>query len=64
MKMEFAKSVGGTSLWPVQFGITPNCGGARPTGFWHQLTENVRQRSVSGATPETTGATPVPPDLL
>jgi hypothetical protein len=58
MKVEFATSVGGTGLRPVQFGVT------RPTGFWHQPTENIRQRSVSGATPETTGGTPVPPHLL
>jgi hypothetical protein len=62
MKIELTKGVDGTGLRPVQFGVAPNCGGKHPAAFMRQLSENVRQQSVSGATPETTGETPVPPD--
>jgi hypothetical protein len=53
---------GGTGLRPVQFGVTPNCGGARPTAFGRINNYGDLLPSISGATPETTGVTPVPPE--
>jgi hypothetical protein len=61
MENKLTNVAGGTGLRPVQFGVTPNCVGALSTGFWRHFTENAHRPSVSGATPETTGVTPVPP---
>ena len=63
MNNEFTKVTGGTGLRPVQFGVTPNCGGARSPAFGRTSNSDVQMPSVSGATPETTGVTPVPPDF-
>jgi hypothetical protein len=63
MKNEFTRIAGGTGLRPVQFGVTPNCGGARTTAFGRTNISGVQMPSVSGVTPETTGVTPVPPDF-
>jgi len=56
MKNEFAKIAGGTGLRPVQFGVTPNCGGAHPTAFG-------RVNNYGGLTLPVSGVTPVPPDF-
>jgi hypothetical protein len=64
MKLELAKAAGGTGLRPVQFGVTPDCGDARATAFAEANIGSASPSPVSGATPETTGGTPVPPDLL
>jgi hypothetical protein len=61
MKIQLTEALGGTGLRPVQFGVTPNCGGARPTAFGQTDYSGVLPPSVSGVTPETTGVTPVPP---
>jgi hypothetical protein len=61
MENKLTKVAGGTSLRPVQFGVTPNCGGARPTAFGQTDYSGVLLPSVSSVTPETTGVTPVPP---
>jgi len=63
MKNELTKVTGGTGLRPVQFGVTPNCGGVSPTAFGKTNYSDVQMPSFSGATPETTGVTPAPPDF-
>jgi hypothetical protein len=58
MKNNFANALGSTGLWPVQFGVPPNCG--RNGDFLLQknfLAQFVTRRSVSGATPETARGT-------
>jgi hypothetical protein len=62
MKSGLAKAIGGAGLRPVQFGIPPNC--ERKGNFLLRKTFCalfVSRNSVSGATPKTTGGTPVPP---
>jgi hypothetical protein len=59
MKIQLTEALGGTGLRPVQFGVTPNCGGARPTAFGRINNCGILSPSVSGATPETTGVTPI-----
>jgi hypothetical protein len=61
MKDGFTKAVGSTRLRRVQFGVPPNCGGARPTAFGQKNNSDLRKPSVSGATPETTRGTRVLP---
>ena len=54
-------AVGGTGVAPVKFGVAPNfvvCGGLP---FDEQRGAAIHLPTVSGATPETTGETPVPP---
>ena len=53
--------VGGTRVSRVQFGVPPNCYGARATEFRRVNTSNLCPSSVSGVTPETTRETRVPP---
>jgi hypothetical protein len=53
--------VGSTRLRRVQFGVPPNCIGARTTCVKQTANGDVRREKVSGATPETTRETRVPP---
>jgi hypothetical protein len=46
--------VGSTRVSRVQFGVPPNCRGARATAFRRVNTSNLCPSSVSGVTPETT----------
>jgi hypothetical protein len=61
MKIQLTKAPDGTGLRPVQFGVPPNFGGARPTAFGQTNFCGAHPLSVLGVTPETTGETPVPP---
>ena len=54
-------SVGSTRVSRVQFGVPPNCHGARTIEFRRVNTSNLCPSSVSGVTPETTRETRVPP---
>ena len=47
-------AVGSTRVSRVQFGVPPNCHGARATEFRRGNVRNLCQPSVSGVTPETT----------
>jgi hypothetical protein len=62
MENKLTKAAGGTGLWPVQFGVPPNCerGGSFLMEKFFRA-DFVLRHSVSDATPETTGVTPVPP---
>ena len=61
MESRLSKTVGSTRLRRVQFGVPPNCHGARPAvGCW-TINSSLRRQSVSGATPETTRETRVLP---
>jgi hypothetical protein len=57
MENKLTKAVGSTRLWRVQFGVPPNCGGARATVFDRINNGNARSPQVSGATPETARGT-------
>ena len=59
--MESINADGGTRLWRVQFGVPPNCIGAGTTCVKRTVNGDVRRQKVSGATPETTRETRVPP---
>lgn len=48
-----------TRVSRVQFGVSPNCGGARGQAFTRSRHSMHRAPSVSGATPETTRETRV-----
>jgi hypothetical protein len=61
MAIESTKAVGSTRLWRVQFGVPPNCIGAQTACTSWMDNGNVRWQQVSGATPETTRETRVPP---
>ena len=47
-------SAGSTSVSRVQFGVSPNCDGARRIGFCQMNAGDLRWPWVSGVTPETT----------
>ena len=47
-------AVGSTRVSRVQFGVPPNCHGARATAFRRVNNSNLCPSSVSGVTPETT----------
>jgi len=53
--------VGGTRVSRVQFGVPPNCHGARATEFRRMNNSNLCPSPVSGVTPETTRETRVLP---
>ena len=55
------KAVGSTRLRRVQFGVPPNCIGARTICVKRMANGDVRRQQVSGATPETTRETRVLP---
>jgi hypothetical protein len=59
MKMRLLKDVGSTRLRRVQFGVPPNCIGARAMGVDRTNNGALPPRKVSGATPETTRGTRV-----
>jgi len=52
-------AVGSTRVSQVQFGVPPNCVGARTIGFDQTKDSKLGQRTVSGVTPETTRETRV-----
>jgi hypothetical protein len=54
-------AVGSTRVSRVQFGVPPNCVGARSIGFDRTKDGKLGLQTVSGATPETTRGTRVPP---
>ena len=56
-----AISVGSTRVSRVQFGVPPNCHGARATEFRRMNNSNLCPSPVSGVTPETTRETRVLP---
>jgi hypothetical protein len=55
--------VGSTRVSRVQFGVPPNCVGARATVLGRINNGNPCPLQVSGATPETTRETRVPPNI-
>lgn len=59
MSVSLPKRTGSTRVPRVQFGVTPNCGGARRQTFTRSLHQQRRRSPVSGATPETTRGTRV-----
>ena len=56
--------VGGTRVSRVQFGVPPNCCGARATAYRLVNKSNMCPSSVSGVTPETTRRRRVPPTVF
>ena len=64
MKIEQTKAVGSTRLRRVQFGVPPNCHGAYAIGSAGADSGNLHWQTVSGATPETTRETRVPPKSI
>ena len=61
MKKKSPKTVGSTRLRRVQFGVPPNCRGARSAIGRGTINDSLRRQSVSGATSETTRETRVLP---
>jgi hypothetical protein len=59
MNNKLINAVGSTRLRRVQFGVPPNCHGARATVGYRTSDGSLRQQSVSGATPEMTRGTRV-----
>jgi hypothetical protein len=59
MRTEFTNAVCSTRLRRVQFGVPPNCHGARAIGFVQVNSGNQPWQTVSGATSETTRETRV-----
>jgi hypothetical protein len=53
------KAVGSTRVSRVQFGVPPNCVGARTIGFDQTKDGKLSPQTVSGVTPETTRGTRV-----
>jgi hypothetical protein len=64
VKTELSKAVGGTRLWRVQFGVPPNCCGRRTIDIDRTNNGKLCSQTVSGATPETTRETRVPPMIF
>jgi len=64
MRTAFANAVGGTRVSRVQFGVPPNCHGACAMGIARVKSSNLYWQTVSGATPETTRETRVPPESI
>ena len=64
MKTKFTNAVGGTRLQRVQFGVPPNCCGRRTIDIDRTNNGKLRSQKVSGATPETTRETRVPPHIF
>jgi hypothetical protein len=56
-------AAGGTRVSRVQFGVPPNCVGARMIDFDRIKESKPGSQAVSGATPETTRGTRVPPTV-
>jgi hypothetical protein len=61
MVVEPINAVGSTRLRRVQFGVPPNCNGARTTCVKQMADDDVCRQKVLGATPETTRETRVLP---
>ena len=59
MRLRFTKRACSTRVPRVQFGVPPNCGGARRHNLTRPRHQQRRPRPVSGATPETTRGTRV-----
>jgi hypothetical protein len=59
MKMDPKKVVGSTRLRRVQFGVPPNCVGARTIDFDQTKDGQLSPQAVSDVTPETTRETRV-----
>jgi hypothetical protein len=64
MKIKFTSAVGSTRLRRVQFGVPPNCRGRRTIDINRMNNGKLRLPTVSGATPETTRETRVPPMIF
>jgi hypothetical protein len=64
VKTELSNAVGGTRLRRVQFGVPPNCCGRRTIDIDRTNNGKLRSQKVSGATPETTRETRVPPHIF
>ncbi len=64
MAIRLLKDVGGTRLRRVQFGVPPNCVGARAIYVARAINDKPRFQKVSGATPETTRGTRVPHKII
>jgi hypothetical protein len=64
MKKNFTRAVGSTRLRRVQFGVPPNCHGRRTIDIDRMNNGKLRSQKVSGATPETTRETRVPPMIF
>lgn len=59
MSVRFTKRLGSTRVPRVQFGVPPNCGGARSQVFTRSHPQQRRRSPVLGGTPETTRETRV-----
>jgi hypothetical protein len=66
MRLESTNAVGSTRVSRVQFpdASGPNCHGAYAIGFAGADSGNLHWQTVSGATPETTRETRVPPKSI
>ena len=64
VKTKFTSTVGSTRLRRVQFGVPPNCHGRRTIDIDRMNNGKLRSQKVSGATPETTRETRVPPMIF
>jgi hypothetical protein len=64
VKTELLKAVGGTRLRRVQFGVPPNCRCGQTINTRRTNNGKLRLPTVSGATPETTRETRVPPMIF
>jgi hypothetical protein len=64
MKINYTRAVGSTRLRRVQFGVPPNCRGRRTIDIDRMNNGNLCSQKVSGATPETTRETRVPPHIF
>jgi hypothetical protein len=64
VKKNFTMAVGSTRLRRVQFGVPPNCHGRRTIDIDRMNNGKLRSQKVSGATPETTRETRVPPMIF
>ena len=61
MKPKFENYLGSTRVARVQFGVAPNCVNVRALAVRSAANRKLRPPTDSGATPETTRATRVPP---
>jgi hypothetical protein len=57
----FRNRAGGTGLWPVVSGVPPETVEGRAVLRVPRIVSNARLPTKSGATPDLTGVTPVPP---
>ena len=64
VKTKYTNTVGGTRLRRVQSGVPPNCRGEHTIDIDRTNNGKLRSHKVSGATPETTRETRVPPHVF